>query len=86
MVIGKDDVLKCLVDSGILAGDPQVSPDVSLYERGLIDSLGTMTLISELQRRFDIFVPETDLLPSNFDTVNDIARYVNRRKQEAVSS
>ena len=85
-MIGNDDVLKCLTGAGVIPADIEINADDSLYELGLIDSLGTITLVSELQRKYSIIVPEYDLLPSNFDSINGIARYVNQRLHDTGSN
>ena len=54
-----------------------IDPDESLFDRGVIDSLGIGSLVGILATRFGIVVADEDLLPDNFDSVSSIARYVN---------
>lgn len=83
-MIGNEDVIRCLRETGLLDPGDTITSDESLFDRGIIDSLGMTMLIPALESRFGISVPETDLLPSNFDSVVSIAQYVNsRRKQSA---
>lgn len=76
-VVDNKQIESCLVEAGLVREGDTVLPDESLFDRGIIDSLGIMTVASHLENRFDINVREEDLLPSNFDSINSIARYVN---------
>lgn len=85
-MVGAKHIEKVLADLGIIpSGGATPSPDESLFELGLIDSLGIMMLVQQLEKDFDIKVPEVDLLPDNFDTINAIASYVNKRRHEAAT-
>ena len=84
-MVGVKDIQACLRDSGFEIDDT-VRADESLFDLGLIDSLGIMTLVSELESRFRIRVPEVDLLPDNFDTLNAIASYVNKGLADVAAS
>ncbi len=46
---------------------------------GVVDSLLVLDLVLYLERRFELTVPPTDLIPDNFMTVGDIVRYVHGR-------
>ena len=81
-----DDIQNCLSDIGIIGEGVDVAADESLFDRGLLDSLGFMALIAELQTRFNIRVPELDLLPDNFDSINAIVAYVKEKEHERIAS
>jgi len=53
--------------------------DDLLFESGLIDSLGAMTLITHLETRFQIRITDEDLYPENFESVNRITLFVVSR-------
>jgi acyl carrier protein len=59
-------------DEGIL------NMDDSLIKAGIIDSLGIQMLITFLEREYQIAIPEEELYPENFETINDIANLVMR--------
>jgi acyl carrier protein len=56
------------------------SPDESLFESGLLDSFSLTDLVSALEREFGIAIPDGDLTPRKFDTVERIAAYVAQRR------
>jgi acyl carrier protein len=53
------------------------SDDDSLWEEGILDSLGMIELIHFIERTFNIKVGEDDLSPDNFDSINRISRYIS---------
>lgn len=46
--------------------------DEDLYDAGILDSLGTVELIVNLEERFDIVVPVSDLGRDDWNTANKI--------------
>ena len=79
LMVSSDKIRACLVEIDVIRGDESLADDESLFERGLIDSLGMTVLITHLEKVFRISVPQQDLLPDNFDTISAIADYVNSR-------
>jgi len=51
----------------------------SLLERGIIDSVGVLNLVSFLEETYGINIDEDDLMPENFDSLSAISSYVNRK-------
>ena len=82
MTVDRDDIRGCLVDIDVIRDDESLDADESLFERGLIDSLGITILITHLEKKFAISVPQQDLLPDNFDSVNAITDYVNSKLRD----
>ena len=67
---------------GLLGAERDLTPEESLFDRGVMDSLGMLSLVSYLESQYAISVREEDLLPDNFDTLEAIARYVNQRRKQ----
>ncbi len=53
--------------------------DASFLENGIIDSVGVLELILFLEQTFGITIGGQDMVPDNFDSVNNLARYVERQ-------
>ena len=85
-MVDNRQIKSCLVDIGLIGEDDSIFPDESLFDRGSMDSLGLVSLVSELTSRFKIKVPDEDLLPDNFDSIESIARYVNAKLSTATYS
>ncbi len=52
--------------------------DEPLLGSGIVDSLGIMRLVSFIEERFGVTVPEEDLIPEHFQTVQHLAALVQR--------
>jgi len=54
--------------------------DDQLLALGIIDSLGFVELVEEVQARYGISVLDTEITEENFGSVDAIARYVERKR------
>ena len=59
--------------------DVTPAPDESLFESGILDSFVLTELVAELERQFDIRIPDSDLSPRKFETIDRIAGYIEGR-------
>ncbi|MEO7936677.1 MAG: acyl carrier protein [Dokdonella sp.] len=51
----------------------------SLFDAGILDSIGVMTLATWLEKEFDVFVDDDEVLPENFDGIGPLTRYVSAK-------
>jgi acyl carrier protein len=58
-------------------------PDVDIVQSSLIDSLGLVTLLFELEREFGVKVPLESLDVEDFRTIASLARTIVGLRQEA---
>ena len=58
--------------------DPRFGVAVDLYERGYVDSVGVVELLTFIQEEFGVVVPETELVSDDFSNIAGIARIVSR--------
>lgn len=61
------------------ANDADLKNDASLLDAGVIDSTGVLELALFLEDQFKIKVEDDELLPENFDSVNNLVRFVGKR-------
>ncbi len=54
----------------------------NFVEDGYLDSFDIVTLVSELETAFDVVIDGLDVLPENFETVQDICNMVNKSREE----
>ena len=74
-------IRKYLLENHLFSSDDsQLRNDDSLLEKGIIDSTGILEVIMFLETRFDIKVKDSEMLPENFDSVQNIVRFVKRLK------
>ncbi|CAN5531230.1 hypothetical protein BH20VER3_BH20VER3_02890 [soil metagenome] len=57
-------------------GVSEVEDDDSLLQTNVIDSLGVFRLIAFLEDNFPLTVEESDMVPENFQSLNDIENFV----------
>lgn len=68
-----------ILENLLFSDDDAALPNgVSLLERGIIDSTGVLELALFLEEQFGIEVKASELLPENFDTVDNMVRFVER--------
>lgn len=60
----------------------QLPDDVSLLDRGIIDSTGVLEIVLFLESEFGVKVQDSQMLPENFDSVNNIVNFVQRLKSQ----
>ena len=63
--------------------EKQTTPadDESLFDSGLLDSFTLTDLAAELETKFGIKIPDADLTPRKFDTVEKIDAYVSGKQK-----
>lgn len=54
--------------------------DESLFEKGIIDSMGVLELVSFIEEHFNLKVQNEELIPENFKAVNSIKNFIERKK------
>ncbi len=56
-----------------------LSDDASFLDEGVIDSTGTLELVTFVEETFNITVADDEIVPENFDSVNSLVAYVQRK-------
>jgi acyl carrier protein len=52
----------------------------SLIEAGIIDSTGVLELVGFLEETYDIRITEAELVPENLDSIDNIVRFVDAKR------
>lgn len=71
------EILKIVSNSSAVPGRQE-----SLFDSGYLNSFALLNMVSELEREFQIRIPDADLNPRKFETIDRMDQYVAR----AVSS
>lgn len=56
--------------------EPPEAVDESLFDSGVLDSFGLQDLVTELEHIFDVKIPDRDLTPRKFESVERIEAYL----------
>jgi acyl carrier protein len=51
----------------------------SFMEKGIIDSTGVLELVSHLEQTYSITVKDEEMVPTNLDSVDNLAAFVQRK-------
>lgn len=58
----------------------QVSDDEPLLDAGVIDSMGVFELVAHLEDECGVKIEDDEVVPANFNSIDDIAAFVNRKR------
>lgn len=64
-------------------GDAAFTDEVSFLEKGIIDSTGILEIVAHLEQVYGVSVEDEELVPQNFDSVDNLAAYVSRKTGRA---
>jgi acyl carrier protein len=63
-----------------VAGKPvTVAPDENLFDSGVLDSFALTDLVASIEKEYNILVPDGDLNPRKFSTIEKIGEYLDSR-------
>jgi acyl carrier protein len=60
--------------------DANPQPDESLFESGLLDSFALPDLVTAVEAAFAVKIPDSDLNPRKFDSIERIETYLENHK------
>ena len=64
--------LQRFINESLLRGSDEVAFGDSLIERGVIDSVGVMQLITFIEDEAGVRIPDQLRMPNNFDTIDSM--------------
>jgi len=76
----KQQVRQFILDNFMMGGTAEIPDDASFMDRHIIDSTGFLELISFVEESFGIQVSDDDMVPENLDSLNNIERYIRKRR------
>jgi len=59
--------------------DIHPAADESLFESGMLDSFALPDLVSAIEKEFKISIPDSDLNPRKFDSIERMEAYLDSR-------
>ena len=60
--------------------DERFTDEASFLETGIIDSTGILELISFVETEYGISIQDHEIVPKNLDSLENIARFVARKR------
>ena len=74
------EIRSFIVENFLYGQDDGFGDDVSFLEKGIIDSTGVLELVSFVEDKYGISVDDEELVPDNFDSLNNLSAYIARKK------
>jgi acyl carrier protein len=72
-------VIDFLYNSALINGATQPGPSDDLFKGGALDSFALVDFVTMLEAHCDIRVPDAEVIPANFRTMDTIDEYVQAR-------
>ena len=65
-----------------LHDDVDFETETGLVENGILNSLDIVTLITEINDRFDVMIPAEEIMPENFDSAEALWALISRLDED----
>jgi len=76
----KEEIRKFIAE--ITFNDPSIiSDDTLIFDEGIFDSMGLLSLISFLESEYNVVPKDVELQEENFGSVKQIVAFIERKKQ-----
>jgi|SRR5262249_13542364 len=79
----KEKVRAFILEYAAGKGLTELKDDEPLLTANIIDSLGSLRMISFLEETFPLTIEDTDMVPENYQTLNDVERFIARKLGKA---
>lgn len=78
-----EKVRQFIVNNFLFGEASGLRDETSFLEEGIVDSTGMLELIVFLEESFHISVEDEELVPENLDSLQNIARFLERKLEHA---
>lgn len=62
-------------------GGKKLSSSDSFLEKGIVDSIGVIELAAFIQRQYGIKIKPPEIVPENFDTIDNLERFILKKSK-----
>lgn len=77
----KDQIRSFIAENFLFSNNGfDLDDDESFLEAGVVDSLGVLELVTFVEEKFDVPVSDDEIVPANFDSVNNLAAYIESKR------
>jgi acyl carrier protein len=76
----REKIKKYILENFLFSADSAaIHDDVSFLGSGIVDSTGILEIIGFLEEEFHIHVEDEEVIPENLDSIDRVAKYVERK-------
>lgn len=76
----RDTIRRFFIDRAWLTDEDGVLESDSLLEKGVIDSVAMVELVSFIEQTFEIRIHDEELMPDNFDSLAAIGTFITSKR------
>ena len=80
MTMVEQEIRTFLTENFALGHVTKLPGDRSLTERGFMDSVGIVELLTFLETQYEIQISDEETVPENIDTINKIVRFIETKR------
>lgn len=81
-----ENIIDFLQSRGNEEADATLGESDSLFESGLIDSLGFVEFVTFIEQKYGLELSAMDLVTENFDTIKSIVQLIEARTRGATAT
>lgn len=75
----REQIRAFIIENFLFGKDDGFKDDTSFLDDGIIDSTGVLELVNFLEEEFSISVQDEELVPENFDSINNVVAYLETK-------
>ena len=75
----KETIRNFIIENFLFGDAGGLEDGTSFLDSAIIDSTGILELIAFLEESFDIQIDDSEMLPENFDSLNNISAYLSKK-------
>jgi acyl carrier protein len=76
----QDQLRVFIADETHVESPATLTDDYPLIERGVVDSMGILNIVSFIEREYGIEVQDEELVQGNFGTISSMARLIDAKR------
>jgi acyl carrier protein len=84
-IISQIEQLRNFISEITFSDIDKIKDDTLLFEEGIFDSLGFLSLVSFLNEEYGIDVTNDELSEDNFKSINAVVEYLAKKKNNPLS-
>jgi len=78
-------VIEFLQDNAIANGASAPDSGMDLFANGVLDSFALVDFVTVIEEHCGVLVPDGDVIPANFRTIEAVERYVTERTKASAA-
>lgn len=71
--------VKDFIVKTFMSGEGTLADDEALFEKGIIDSVGFIQLLTFIEKEFNVQIEMVEITMDKFGTINDIVSIINTK-------